>query len=102
MTDARTLAAQVAEERRIRRFTIPMLRAEFGDDWPRREAEIRRTADEAADALARRVQALEEAAEDLLADDDMPNHWVGCVCSYCVRYRRLEALLSEAPEEAGR
>ena len=35
-----------------------------------------------------------KAARELLGDDDMPNHWDDCVCSYCVRHRALRTALS--------
>lgn len=48
------------------------------------------------DNLRRLDAALDElrgAVADLLRDDDMPNHWDDCVCSYCTKHRRVvEAL----------
>ena len=40
------------------------------------------------------LEALVEAAKELLGDDDMPNHWDDCVCSYCVRNRAVRAALA--------
>lgn len=37
----------------------------------------------------------EAAMRLLLADDDMPNHWDDCACSYCVAQRELRSALAK-------
>jgi hypothetical protein len=48
---------------------------------------------ERAAALAQ-VETLLQAARVLLADDDMPNHWSDCTCSYCRANRSLRDALA--------
>lgn len=46
----------------------------------------------AEDVLA--LFAVVDAATELLMDDDMPNHWPDCACSYCTKNRALRAALA--------
>lgn len=47
-----------------------------------------------AEARLAAVPALVEATKELLRDDDMPNHWDDCGCSYCTRSRAVREALA--------
>lgn len=65
------LRAAIDRERKIRHWTIPQLRDEFGADWPAAHANAVRAADNAVDGLFEQLEALrevEKAAQDLVID----------------------------------
>jgi hypothetical protein len=58
------LVERVREAKRIRHFTIPMLKEEFGDDWPRESARVQSEADTALDSLTAAYREMEKDRDE--------------------------------------